>query len=69
MPHDRHGATVQVGDRVRVEFIVKEMHLTEDYCNLSLESVERMPPTLEHRTMLAINARQTVKVAKTGSLR
>lgn len=62
MPHDKQGAEVHVGDVVTVRCRVKEIHLTEQYCNVQLETVEPMYPG-EGRSMLTLNAKQTEKVA------
>jgi hypothetical protein len=61
MPHDKNGAVLQVGDRVTVLCEVKELHLTEDFCNVSLRTVEPMFPGDRHDT-LTLNAKQTVKI-------
>lgn len=60
MPHDKNGVELKVGDIVNVACRIKEIHLTEDFCNVSLEVVERMPP---QRTVsiLTLNSKQTIK--------
>lgn len=62
MPHDKNDQEISKGDRVTIEFIVKDVYTSEDHCNLSLESVEGMPPGGHKTTLSAINTRQTVKV-------
>ena len=57
MPHDCDGVKLKVGDIVLVEAKIKEIHDTEDYCNLSLETSLRMKPG-EHHTPLSLNAGQ-----------
>jgi hypothetical protein len=61
MPHDNTGAELHVGDLVIVHCRVKEIHRTEEYCNLSLETEERMFPAT-HVSALSLNAKQVVKV-------
>ncbi len=62
MPHDKNGRVVEPGQRVTVEFIVKHVHQAEDYCNVDLESVERMPGNDTTISLTAINTRQVVVV-------
>ncbi len=60
MPHDKNGNLIEVGAKVRVDFIVKQVYQTEGdgFCNATLESVEPMFPT-QNKTTLTVNARQT----------
>lgn len=60
MPHDRRGTELQVGDIVMVPCRIKAIHLTEDYCNVDLETKLAMPP-LNTVTALTLNSRQTDK--------
>lgn len=60
MPHDKRGTELQVGDTVMVPCRVKAIHLTEDYCNVDLETKLTMPP-LEKTVALTLNSRQTIK--------
>lgn len=60
MPHDKHGHEISVGDTVLVPCKVKAVHLTEDYCNVDLETKFNMPPG-ETPTRLTLNSRQIVK--------
>ena len=60
MPHDRNGNVVAVGVIVMVPCRVKAIHLTADYCNVDLETQERMPP-LGTTSTLSLNMRQVVK--------
>lgn len=62
MPHDKNGELLKVGDHVTMEFKVKEIHNTEDYCNVNLESVEGMPPLGTKTSLGAVNTRQVIKV-------
>lgn len=60
MPHDRRGEELKVGDTVMVPCVIKAIHLTEDYCNVDLETKLTMPP-LGTPTKLTLNSRQTDK--------
>jgi hypothetical protein len=57
MPHDRTGQPIEVGGEVTVSFRVQAVQSGDEYCNVTLESVERMYPG-EHKTVLNVNARQ-----------
>lgn len=61
MPHDINGDELHVGDLVTVRCRVKELHLTEEFCNVTLETTEKMFPG-EHYSGMVLNAKQTVKV-------
>lgn len=61
MPHDKHGTALMVGDTVMVPCRVKAIHLTEDYCNVDLETKLNMPPG-NTPTQLTLNSRQTIMV-------
>lgn len=60
MPHDKRGEELKVGDTVMVPCRIKAIHLTEDYCNIDLETRLVMPP-LDKTTQLTLNSRQTIK--------
>ena len=60
MPHDKRGTELQVGDTVMVPCVIKAIHMTEDYCNVDLETRLFMPP-LDKTTTLTLNSRQTIK--------
>lgn len=60
MPHDKRGAELYVGDIVMVPCRIKAIHLTEDYCNVDLETKLTMPPS-DKVTALTLNSRQTIK--------
>jgi hypothetical protein len=63
MPHDVNGIELKVGDRVTIEFVVKEVHMTEEYCNVRLKSILPMPPyTDQFIDLMAVNTRQTKKI-------
>jgi hypothetical protein len=60
MPHDNRGEILSVGDVVLVPCRVKAIHLTEEYCNVDLETKETMYPSAIP-TKLTLNSRQVVK--------
>lgn len=60
MPHDMNGKVLQVGDLVSVPCRVKAIQLTEEFCNVTLVTVNPMYPSRDPST-LVVNARQ-VKV-------
>lgn len=60
MPHDKRGEELKVGDVVMVPCLVKAIHLTEDYCNVDLETKLTMPP-LDQPSRFTLNSRQTIK--------
>ncbi len=60
MPHDKRGEELKVGDTVMVPCRIKAIHLTEDYCNVDLETTVTMPPS-DQATRLTLNSRQTIK--------
>jgi hypothetical protein len=63
MSHDVNGVEIKVGDRVTIEFEVKEVYMTHDFCNVKLRSKLPMPPYHDQFIDLAaVNTRQTVKV-------
>jgi hypothetical protein len=64
MPHDKRGTELQVGDTVMVPCRVKAIHLTEDYCNVDLETKIPMPPLCSVQA-LTLNSQQTIKPTAT----
>lgn len=65
MPHDKNGQAINVGDRVNVACVVKDVQAGADYCNLSVETVEKMHPG-EYTTTITLNTRQ-VEVSGGGA--
>lgn len=57
MPHDRNGKVLQVGDLVMVPCQIKEIHLTEEFCNVTLATSLPMYPSQAPST-LTLNSRQ-----------
>jgi hypothetical protein len=56
MPHDRDGHELKVGDTVLVPCKVKAIHLTEDYCNVDLETARMWPS--DQPSSLTLNSRR-----------
>lgn len=53
--HDRNGTKLQKGDVVMVPAVIVELHETEEYCNVSLETVEGRRPDGAAERISAIN--------------
>src|SRR4051812_22251084 len=60
MPHDKRGTEVRVSDIVMAPCRVKAIHLTEDFCNVDIETQIAMPP-LGTVSSFTLNSRQTIK--------
>jgi hypothetical protein len=61
MPHDMNGNLLKPGDRVSMWFDVKVVQTGDEYCNLTLESVEPMYPG-NSKTGLSVNAKQVALI-------
>lgn len=53
--HDRNGTPLKKGDTVLVEAVITELYESEEYCNVSLKSVEGRRPDGLKETISAIN--------------
>lgn len=62
MPHDINGYGLNAGDEVLVRCKVVTLHTADEYCNVTLETVEPMYPG-QSKTGITLNARQVVKAA------
>lgn len=60
MPHDKNGQLLQVGDVVNLLCKVKHINTENEYCNLSLETVEPMYPG-DYKTAISVNSKQVIK--------
>ncbi len=58
--HDRDGRPITEGDLVNVPCVVKSYCGGTDYCNVTVETVEKMFPS-EHKSCFSLNSRQVVK--------
>ena len=61
MPHDAYGHALNVGDVVYIPAKVKEIHQTEEYCNVTLETEKAMYPSSQ-ATAISLNAQQVEKI-------
>lgn len=61
MPHDKNGQLLQDGDMVVVRCVVKSVQAHEEYCNVTLETVEPMYPS-DRKDTITVNAKQVEKV-------
>jgi hypothetical protein len=61
MPHDVKNQVLQVGDRVLIPAIIKELHAGEDYCNVTLETEHGRRPDGLKEQIYAINTGVLVK--------
>lgn len=61
MPHDKFGQVLQVGDSVLIQATVREITTSPDFCNVKLETVEKMDPSREAGETLWLNAKQVEK--------
>jgi hypothetical protein len=62
MPHDLRGAEIRPGDIVSMDFKVKLITNSEDFCNVTLESC--LPMTsggVDRLTISQVNTRQVFK--------
>lgn len=53
--HDAKGRELKVGDRILIPARIKELHATEDYCNVSVESALGRRPDGQKEKVSAIN--------------
>jgi hypothetical protein len=60
MPHDRKGNLLKVGDIVNIPAVVTNVNEGEDYCNISVETIEPMFPG-NSKSTISLNAKQVDK--------
>ena len=60
MPHDKNGELISVGDTVYIPCKVKSITMDENYCNLTVETTEPMPP-YESKNTYTLNTKQVLK--------
>lgn len=53
--HDRNGTPLKKGDVVLIPAVITELHATEDYCNVSLQSLYGRRPDDAKEYFGAIN--------------
>ena len=61
MPHDISGQPLREGDEVLIRARVVRIDSGDNYCNVSLETVQPMYPG-EHKSAITLNTRQVEKV-------
>ncbi len=61
--HDRKGNPLSVGDHVVIEATVRDLQAHDEYCNITVETVEPMYPG-ENKSAITLNAKQ---VTRTGA--
>lgn len=66
MPHDQFDKQLAVGDEVLVLATVTELHATEDYCNVTLETVYGRRPDGQKEMIHAINTAVVALCPKVG---
>ena len=63
MPHDLKGNELRPGDMVSMDFKVKMVTNSEDFCNVTLESCLPMTPGgVDRLTISQVNTKQVVKL-------
>ena len=53
--HDRNGVQLKKGDKVLIEAVITDLGATEDYCNVSLETVSGRRPDGAKEKICSIN--------------
>ena len=67
MPHDINGEELKIGDIVNIPCRIKQIHLTGEYCNVTVETCGRMFPS-DYRTEFVLNSKQVeIKNVKSSS--
>ena len=64
MSHDKNGTPIKAGDLVTVECVIESVSADQDFCNLSLKTVEVMPGNSLPTSIAAINAKQVLLISK-----
>ena len=59
MPHDINGKVLKVSDVVLIPCKVNAIHITEEYCNVELETNLGMYPN-GTKTSIILNSQQTI---------
>lgn len=67
MPHDMNGKELRVGDVVTIHAVIREIHTTEQFCNLSLETSLAADQIGGHKSPITLNARQVERVTSRSS--
>lgn len=62
MPHDKNGNLLSVGDRVDIPCVITSIQTGPDYCNVTVETTEVMPPENKYKNTYSLNTKQVEKV-------
>ena len=62
MPHDINGNVLKVGDRITVECEITAVQAGEDYCNLTVSTVQPMYPSA-NKTTITLNTKQVALIS------
>ena len=62
MPHDAKSNLLKVGDKVVIPGTITQIHMTEEYCNCTVELDYPMPPYTDKQVISSINTKQVEKV-------
>lgn len=62
MPHDKNGSLIEIGDIVNIPCLVKSIQATDDYCNLTVETTEKMLPENKYTNTYTLNSKMVEKV-------
>jgi hypothetical protein len=62
--HDANGTRLQAGDKVMLPCVITELHATEEFCNVSLETELGRRPDGQKERFSAINTAQMVLVQR-----
>lgn len=60
MLHDKNGKLISVGDTINIPCRVKSITMDEQYCNLTVETIDPMLPYTDKQT-ITLNTKQVVK--------
>ena len=61
MPHDKFNQLLQVGDSVLIRATIREITSSPDFCNVKIETVEKMDVTRKEGETFWLNAKQVEK--------
>jgi hypothetical protein len=62
--HDRNGTPLHVGDTVTILARIERLSVTEDYCNVDLETIHGQRPDGAKRGLYALNTGLLTLVAR-----
>jgi hypothetical protein len=62
VPHDKNGNLIEVGDRIDIPCIVTNIQATDDYCNCTVETTEKMAPEFKYTNTYTLNTKMVEKV-------